>query len=172
MLASGTQDSTEGQQLKRLIENRQAIERDGMQPEDRVTDPTVAATNKKTDQYYTVFAKSLTLNKNEVNRDIVRKRMNALWSVTPAGFTQWTFRNVYQNHYIQGSDELSASEIKMRRDYQYWATQIERARPQYRAFQDKRTADDADLPPMTGPGTQAKKRKDAAKHRLRRLVTV
>jgi hypothetical protein len=95
--------------------------------------------------------------------------MNALRSIAPNGMTTWSFNYVYLDKYIQGDNELSASEIKMRPDYKYWVTQLERAQPQYRAYQEKRTATDAGLAPMSG-GSNAKRARD--KKRLRRLLVV
>ena len=97
--------------------------------------------------------------------------MNALRSVAPNGMTTWSFNFVYLDKYIQGDNELSASEIKMRPDYKYWVTQLERALPQFRAYQEKRTATDAGLAPMSSGGSGTKKRREA-KNRLRRLLAV
>ena len=84
--------------------------------------------------------------------------------------TAWSFNYVYLDKYVPGEGELSASEIKMRPDYKYWVTQLERAQPQYRAYQEKRTATDAGLAPMSG-GSNAKRARDK-KLRLRRLLAV
>jgi hypothetical protein len=170
MVHDGQGETTEALQLKRKIDNRQAIEDASRLQEQLGDNPVFAATNTKTDQYYGTFAKSLQNEKNDAGRAIVKKRMTALWNVTPAGMTLYSFRNVYTDKYIQGDAELSASEIKMRPDYKYWESQVGRARPQYRAFQEKRTADDAGLAPMTG-GSGAKKARDR-KLRLRRLLAV
>ena len=166
----GYEGTAEAKQLKRKIDNRQAIEDASRLQEQLGDNPVFAATNQKTDQYYGTFAKSLQNEKNDAGKEIVKKRMTSLWNVTPAGMTLYSFRNVYMDKYIQGDAELSASDIKMRPDYKYWKSQVERARPQYRAFQEKRTADDAGLAPMTG-GSGAKKARDR-KLRLRRLLAV
>ena len=171
MVRDGYQDSAEAKQLKRKIDNRQAIEDAATKLQDRIgADPIFMATNKRTDQYFAVFDKSLQNEKNDEGRAINLKRMNALRSIAPNGMTTWSFNYVYLDKYIQGDNELSASEIKARPDYQYWVTQLERAQPQYRAYQEKRTATDAGLAPMSG-GSNTKRARDK-KLRLRRLLAV
>jgi hypothetical protein len=124
------------------------------------------ATNQKTDQYFATFDKSLQNEKTDQGRLINKKRWDALRSVAPSGMTTWSFNFVYREKYIQGERELSASEIKARPDYQYWVRMLERAAPQYRAFQEKRTATDAGLAPMSG-GSDAKRKRE-----LRRLLVI
>ena len=170
MVRDGYQDSAEAKQLKRKIDNRQAIEVAAVKPQDRIEDPIFTTTNRKTDQYFAVFDKSLQNEKNDEGRAINLKRMNALRSIAPNGMTTWSFNFVYLDKYIQGDNELSASEIKARPDYKYWVTQLERALPQFRAYQEKRTATDAGLAPMSG-GSNAKRARDK-KLRLRRLLAV
>jgi hypothetical protein len=78
MVRDGNKNTTEAKQLKRKIDNREAVEKAAVQLQDRITDPIFMATNKKTDQYFATFDKSLQNEKTDQGRLINKKRWDAL----------------------------------------------------------------------------------------------